>query len=223
MNAPPFIGRTCPFVRCLRTMRVRRLTLQAMNIASKRLLERSSTGSRRRQSRGWRGFTVIEMLTVIAVLAVLVALAAPSFSGMVDRYRVSAAADELTNALQFARSEAVRTRANVVLRGQSATCRSQSDPKNWSCGFLVFVDTNGNNTQEMATEPTVREVGEFTNMVLIHDSASIAYGPYGSTVSSPGRFTIYPLGAGSSSPATTTLCISSGGRIRTLRNTTTCS
>lgn len=185
-----------------------------------RLYWPSRTACHRRR---WAGFTAIEMLTVIAVLAVLAALAAPSFSNMIDRYRVSAAADELTNALQFARSESVRTRTNVVLRGKPATCRGQSDPKNWSCGFVVFVDADGNSSQDAATEPTVRETGEFTNMVLTHDTASLAYGPFGATVSAPGRFTIYPQRAGESSPATVTLCLSVGGRVRTVPNAVTCS
>lgn len=219
----PTIGPSRPPV--WRTSRIRGLrpTLRAMNIAPKCLARPACTCSGGRFVGRTYGFTVIELLTAIALLAVLAALAAPNFSGMIDRYRVSAAADELTNALQFARSEAVRTRTNVVLQGKSADCRGSTDPKNWSCGFVIFVDANGNNDQEPATEPTVREVGEFTNMVLTHDTASLAYGPYGSTVSSPGKFTIYPQGAGSSSPATTTLCISVGGRIRTLKNTTTCS
>jgi type IV fimbrial biogenesis protein FimT len=60
-----------------------------------------------------RGFTLIELLVVISLAGVLIALAAPSFTGMLQRKRVEGVAHELGTDMQYARSEAVQRNARV--------------------------------------------------------------------------------------------------------------
>lgn len=55
------------------------------------------------------GITLIEMMVGLAVVGVVLAMAAPSFSALLERRRVIAAAGEVSNMFAFARSE-----ANVV-------------------------------------------------------------------------------------------------------------
>jgi type IV fimbrial biogenesis protein FimT len=62
-----------------------------------------------------RGFTLVELMVTLAVAAVLSMLAAPSFSAMYSNLRVQGMASELAADLQYARSEAVRRRADVQL------------------------------------------------------------------------------------------------------------
>lgn len=63
--------------------------------------------------RSSRGFTLIELMTVIAIVAILLAIAAPSFSGLIEKKRLEGVFTELATDLQFARSEAVQRNANV--------------------------------------------------------------------------------------------------------------
>jgi prepilin-type N-terminal cleavage/methylation domain-containing protein len=62
-----------------------------------------------------RGFTLAEMLIVCAVLAVAAAVALPSSQPAIDA-RADAAAAEVTQALRFAREEAIRNAALRMVR-----------------------------------------------------------------------------------------------------------
>jgi len=83
---------------------------------------------------------MIELMIVIVLVAILLALAMPSFNGILQRYRVNTAANQIANALQFARIEAIRTRANVIV-GQTATtdpdCTTDGTITDWHCGVDV--------------------------------------------------------------------------------------
>ena len=46
-----------------------------------------------------RGFTLIEVMVVVSILAVLIAIAAPSFTPMIERWRVRQATEQLQSTL----------------------------------------------------------------------------------------------------------------------------
>jgi len=86
-----------------------------------------------------KGFTLIELMVTVAVLAVVLALAVPSFNQIIVNNRSLAAGAEFTNAINYARVEAVKRAQRVSLCASSdgATCLSAG---NWSKGWLVFLD-----------------------------------------------------------------------------------
>ncbi|TDV65784.1 GspH/FimT family pseudopilin [Pseudomonas sp. LP_7_YM] len=59
------------------------------------------------------GFTLIELIVVVVIVGIFAAIAMPSFSSMLHRSSVRAAADEFYDLLQYARAEAV-TRGTIV-------------------------------------------------------------------------------------------------------------
>ena len=63
-----------------------------------------------------KGLTLIELMVALAILAILLTVAAPSFREFTAGQRVKTAASELASALSYARSEAVKLRANVRVR-----------------------------------------------------------------------------------------------------------
>jgi type IV fimbrial biogenesis protein FimT len=63
------------------------------------------------------GFTVVELLVTIAIVGVVAAVATPSFINVVNTNRLAAQSNELLSAIQYARSEAVRTNARVTFCG----------------------------------------------------------------------------------------------------------
>jgi len=78
------------------------------------------------------GFTVIELMTAVAILGILAALAAPSFTVMIERWRVREAAESLQATLGYARSEAIRRGGDVKIT-QHTRCASGQ----WECGWAV--------------------------------------------------------------------------------------
>ncbi len=91
------------------------------------------------------GFTAIELMVVVAIVAILCALAMPSFQNVIDRYRVRRATEDMTASIYFARSEAIkRGGGGVTLAKASVTGCTAPTNDNWSCGWVIFVDANGN-------------------------------------------------------------------------------
>lgn len=61
------------------------------------------------------GFTLIELMVALTVLVVLLAVAAPGFRDFARAQRIKSASSELASALSYARSEAIKSRADVVV------------------------------------------------------------------------------------------------------------
>ncbi|MGE7139718.1 GspH/FimT family pseudopilin [Luteibacter sp. NPDC031894] len=82
-----------------------------------------------------RGFTLAEVLVVLAVSALVGSLALPALSDAIARHRLRAAADDLLETLQNARSMAVwRDRGTIVCASSDGrTCTWSAD---WSGGWI---------------------------------------------------------------------------------------
>jgi type IV fimbrial biogenesis protein FimT len=94
------------------------------------------------------GFTVIELVITVAVLAILVAIATPSFRELSLNNRATSATNNLLADLALARNEAVKTARVAYVTATGG---------NWSNGWAVWVDANGNGSRDTASEPILRE------------------------------------------------------------------
>lgn len=169
-----------------------------------------------RVQRMQRGFTLIEVMVVVAIIAVLAALAAPSFTPIIERWRVRDATESLQSALYYARSEAIKRGGNVVIRKEDTGangCTLASGNASWDCGWFVFVNADSNGTLNTGEEvlqrftaPSNIEVTRSANSAFIRFDRWGRSGPFG--------FSIVPVGKSTSNPAARGLCMSSGGRIR---------
>ena len=89
-----------------------------------------------------RGLTAIELLIGLAVAAVVLLVAIPGTSLLIERQRLKSVSTDLVNSLYLARSEA-QIRASTVKvcpSDDGRSCRSDGD---WTRGWLVFSDGNG--------------------------------------------------------------------------------
>jgi type IV fimbrial biogenesis protein FimT len=164
-----------------------------------------------------RGFTIIELMVVVAIVATLAALAAPSFTPLMERWRVRQTVDGLQSALYFTRSEAIKRGGNVTIRKEPTGtngCTLASGAADWDCGWVVFVDTNNDGTLDAGEEVLQRyATSPRTQVTRSSTAADIRFDRWGRSTA-PFGFALVPEGKSTSNPAARGLCMSSGGRIR---------
>ena len=88
------------------------------------------------------GITAIELLIIIAALGLVLLISIPASSVLLEKYRMNAATTDLVEGLNLARSEAMR-RGSTVRVCPSSTGRDCRRDADWSQGWLVFTDGNG--------------------------------------------------------------------------------
>jgi type IV fimbrial biogenesis protein FimT len=175
------------------------------------------------QRRAVSGFTIIELMVAVALLGILASLAAPSFTEMFRRFRVDTAREEFMASVNLARGEAIRQGLPVVLRRTTGCGTVLADNQDWSCGWQVFADTDGNNTlngaetaaQEAFVPPnvTVRK-GNNTNPEFI------TIDRFGQVTQVDQRFEVFP--AGMAAVNGQLVCFTSGTRLRTVKSAAAC-
>ena len=153
-----------------------------------------------------RGFTAIELMVVVAIVAVLAALAGPSFTPMIERWRVRQTAEALQSSIYLARSEAIKRGGGITIDATGG----------WDQGWRV-THTQGATTTELQVVPAPNQVA-FEQKPDDTASTKLFVDRWGmvSTTSDGAatttNFLIYPTGKSGSSNAIR-LCISAGGRI----------
>ena len=179
------------------------------------------------------GFTAIELMVVVAIVAVLTALAAPSFTPLFERWRVRDAAENMTSTMYLARSEAIKRSGNVIIRKHDTmgACTSTGNT-DWSCGWYVFFDSNGNGTRECATIPAECDIQtgpEITRMTinLTGSTGRIIVDRWGMASHAGGvpvnmSFDVMPKGKDMTAPNAARLCSGMGGRIVLKKGSETC-
>jgi type IV fimbrial biogenesis protein FimT len=166
------------------------------------------------------GFTLLEVMVVVAIIAVLAAIAAPSFTPLIERWRVRQAVEGLQSTLYFARSEAIKRGGNIAIRKEPTGangCPLASGTNSWDCGWFVFVDTNGNGAQDSGEE-LLQRFATPPNVEVTRTSggASIKLNRWGLVDGAWLGFSLVPLNKNISDPAARGVCMSSGGRIRVI-------
>jgi len=134
--------------------------------------KRDRAAARRRPART-AGFTVVETAVTLMIFTVVVVMAAPAFTYMIGKNGAMAAESEFVNALNFARSEAMRSGKQVAVRpgafGSAAA---------FAQGWTIFVDTNAD-LQQQLTEATLRTESPFAGGVVFSSQAAIGFTPRG--------------------------------------------
>lgn len=176
------------------------------------------------------GFTLIEMLVALVIAGILFAIASPAIRGIFTSNRMATHLNQISTALQFARSEAIK-RVIPVAVGTTG---------GWASDWQIWTDDDAANlgSYNAATEKLLR-VGNATatgitlTATAVNDKGAtialttLAYEPDGTVRVLSGTSLVIPTG-----PATFTLCysgqmpriltVSSTGRPQVATGTTAC-
>lgn len=166
--------------------------------------------------RRYRGLTAVELMVVISLLAIIAGLAAPSFSGLLQRWRVQQSLEALHSAIHLARSEAVKRSGRIALQriAASAHCQARARTNDWSCGWQVCAHELGQ--QQCAPDALVLQRYEVPPGLQVQRSSlgeGIRFDRWGMPVAGF-SFSLLPQGKGLQDAAAKGLCTSRGGRVR---------
>jgi type IV fimbrial biogenesis protein FimT len=167
-----------------------------------------------------RGFTSIELMVVTGIVAVLAALAGPSFTLMIESWRVRDATESMRSTLMLARSEAIKRGGQVAIQkipNNTNGCTSAEYNRDWDCGWIICHDTNSNGTCN-ATEPVLQRISTPGKVQVTRTGggANIKLNRWGLVDGTWLGFSLVPLNKTTTHPGARGVCMSSGGRIRIL-------
>lgn len=155
-------------------------------------------------------------MVTVAILAILAALAAPSFTGIMERWRVRQAAEELQSTLYFARSEAIK-------RGGGISLIATSD---WSSGWKVSLTQNGTTTDlQVTAAPSNVDVSQSGSKTTLYVDRWGMLSDAANGSAQAMNFLLKPAGSGKADtdPSAIRLCVNPGGRLQQQSKGANCS
>jgi type IV fimbrial biogenesis protein FimT len=169
-------------------------------------------------------------MVVISIVAILAALAAPSFKTIMQRWRVMETREAMNSTFFLARSEAIKRGGNVNIGKipfDSAICpQGSANATDWSCGWQIYFDNDRSGTYSDGDDTIIQNYSsqKSIQITLSISGGTIKLDRWGQA-NGAGAFNVafWPYPDGSTSIATSTLCVSSGGRIRTQDGKPPCS
>lgn len=103
-------------------------------------------------------FTLLELLITLAIIAILANIGVPSFTKLIQHNKVTAEVNQLNGMLQSARNTAITQHKLVTV---CPTNNGQSCQKDWSLGYMVFIDNNGdrqyNQDEQLVSQHIIKD------------------------------------------------------------------
>jgi len=151
-----------------------------------------------------QGFTLIELMLTLTVAAIVLGIAIPSFNQTMLNNSSASLGSELSVALNYARSEAVKRakRVSICASDNGTSCLAIN---NWDKGWLVFVDDAATDAAAAVTVGTVLRYwdelpfstqvsalkGTATNIAFLRFTSSGTVARTGATDADPRKFIVY--------------------------------
>jgi len=85
------------------------------------------------------GITLIELILALAIVLILIGTGIPTLNEQVEKNRIISEVNKLYSTLQYGRISAIETQEKVTI---CPTNDGKECSKDWSAGYIVFVDKN---------------------------------------------------------------------------------
>lgn len=157
---------------------------------------------------------MIELMVVVAIMGILAALAAPSFTPLIERWRVRSAAENLTSTIYYARSEAIKSGGGITIDATGG----------WDTGWKVTHTQNATTTDRQVSAPPskITMVQSNSKVKLYADRWGMLSETNGGAPTVGMSILIHPTGKTTTDANAIRLCISGGGRIAQTKQGAAC-
>ena len=164
-------------------------------------------------ARASHGFTAIELMIVVAIMAILAALAGPSFTPLIERWRVRDAAETLTATLYLARSEAIKRSGGITIDATGG----------WNTGWKITHTQDGATTDiKVNPAPSKISIAQSNSKTLLYvDRWGMLSETTGGAPSAM-DIVLFPAGKTATDTSAIRLCTTLGGRITQMKNGAAC-
>lgn len=160
-----------------------------------------------------RGFTAIELMVVVAIVAILAALAAPSFTPLIERWRVRSAAEDLTSTIYYARSEAIKRGGGVIIDATGG----------WGNGWKVTHTVGGATTDlQISAAPNKTTVDQSNNKSMLYLDRWGMLSESNGGAPAVMSIVLYPSTKSDTDISAIRLCVAGGGRIEQKKQGAAC-
>jgi type IV fimbrial biogenesis protein FimT len=118
---------------------------------------------------------LVELMITLVIAAILLSIAVPSFRDFLLNNRLTTVTNEFVAAASLARSEAIKRGRTATMcvssnsMNANPTCTGGSD---WSLGWLVWADTDGNGLLNAGEEVRTYDSLANTGLTFTSDGAS---------------------------------------------------
>ncbi|TDM09177.1 MAG: hypothetical protein C4K60_07640 [Ideonella sp. MAG2] len=173
------------------------------------------------------GMSLVELLVGLAVAAILTLQSLPALRHWIDHRAVQDHAELLRSSLRLARAQAMRRDSEVTvcalvpgLAAEQPACAR--DSKDWSSGWVVFVDAGQRGQLEEGDQVLLVQQGLPQQGRMLSTLDAITFLRLGVSSSASARFTVLPPGAGASAlthPLQLLVCVNKPGRPRLVADT----
>lgn len=158
------------------------------------------------------GLTLIEAVVAMCVIALLLAVAVPAWSGAAAAAHSSESRSVLAATLLDAVHHSALTGVEVVVCPDVGTTTCSGSP-DWSAGWMVFADLNGNRSRD-GNETLVHKAAALDDSVRLQSTAGrtrLVFQPNGGNAGSNVTFTFCDRRGAARA---TTLVLANDGRLR---------